>query len=280
MAPTGVDPAQHIGALARTEPERLLSAPDGTPWAAVWSHRPVQADVSGLAQHALVLHLSGSTLVEKWCEGRLLGHHSRIGSVSLVPARVRSSWVLGGHSRVLHLYLDPAQLARVAAARDGAPGAPGLRDFFAQDDARCARLLCRMLARAQAGLHDRLAHDELLAELVPHLLLRHAADRPLAPASQRLALTGATLRRLFAHVEEHLAGDLRLAELAAVACLSEDHFLRAFKAAVGCTPHRYVLDRRIARAASSCSSAAVRPSPKSLAPRASGARCRCRRSRS
>jgi AraC family transcriptional regulator len=41
---------------------------------------------------------------------------------------------------------------------------------------------------------------------------------------------------------------LRLAKLAALVRLSEDHFVRAFKAAVGQTPHPYVLARRIAQA--------------------------------
>ena len=247
MAWPAVHPALHIAALAHTEPELLISGGGGPPWGAVWSHPPVQAEVQGLQQHALVLHLSGSTLVEKWCEGRLAGHRSRIGSVSLVPALLRSRWVLGGPSRVLHLYVDPAQLADVAAAAEGPPVLSQLRDFFAEDDQRSASLLRRMLQRALGGLHDRLAHDELLAELLPHLLRRHAAERPLATAPQRLTLTGATLRRLFARVEEQLHGELRLADLAAVARLSDDHFLRAFKAAVGCTPHRYVLDRRITR---------------------------------
>jgi AraC family transcriptional regulator len=41
---------------------------------------------------------------------------------------------------------------------------------------------------------------------------------------------------------------LRLAKLAALVRLSEDHFVRAFKAAVGQTPNPYVLARRIAQA--------------------------------
>jgi AraC family transcriptional regulator len=247
MALPATHPPQLIAALAHTEPELLISDGEGAPWGAVFSHAPVQAEVQGLQQHAIVLHLSGSTLVEKWCEGRLAGHRSRIGSVSLVPALQTSRWVLGGHSRVLHLYVEPALLVEVAAAADSPPAPAQLRDFFAEDDPQSAALLRRTLLRAQRGLHDRLAHDELLAELLPHLMQRHAAERPLAASPQRLTLTGATLRRLFALVEEQLHADLRLAEMAAVARLSDDHFLRAFKAAVGVTPHRYVLDRRIAR---------------------------------
>jgi AraC family transcriptional regulator len=243
-------PAQCIGALSHTEPDRLISAGSGAQalYGAVWSHGPVQTEVTGLAHHALVLHLAGCTLVEKWRDGRLVGHRARIGSVSLVPAQVSSSWVLSGHSRVAHLYFDPARLAAAAAHLDGQPCLPKLHDFFADDDKVTAALMRVLLAQADAGTLDALGHDEVMSLLLRHLLRRHAADRP-APAPQlRTTLTAATLRRLFDHIEQRLDSELRLHSLAALARLSDDHFLRAFKAAVGQTPHRYVLCRRVALA--------------------------------
>jgi len=241
-------PAQRIGAVAHAEPELLITAGNGNLFAAIWSHAPVVAEVTGLAQHAIALHLGGCTLVEKWRDGRLLGHRSRIGSVTLVPAQVASTWVLTGHSRVAHLYVDPHRLALAAASADGPPCVPLLRDFFAEADAVLASLVRLVLAQAQAGRLDELAHDEVMSMLLRHLLRTHAVDRPLAAACVRVSLTAAVLRRLFEHIEERLAGELRLGELAALARLSDDHFLRAFKLAVGQTPHQYVLGRRITRA--------------------------------
>lgn len=245
MAQAARNAAERIGSLAHVEPDLLIGAA-ALPYGAIWSHAPVTAEVQGLEQHALVLHLAGSTLVEKWVDGRHAGHRSRIGSVSLVPAATRSTWVLGGWSQVAHLYIEPQRLARTAAAcgQDSAT----LGDFFAEDDAVSAALVRRMLALARSGQLDALAHDELMAQLLPHLLRRFPADQPAPPPPLKLGLTAATLKRLFAHVDEHLAAPLRLAELAAIARLSEDHFLRAFKAAVGQTPHQYVLERRIAHA--------------------------------
>jgi AraC family transcriptional regulator len=248
-------PAQRIGRVSRTEPDLLIAAGSGagTLYGAIWSHTPVHAEVTGLAQHALVLHLSGCSLVEKWVQGRLLGHRARIGSVSLVPAGMASTWVLGGHSRVAHLYLDPQRLADAGAELNPAGAPLALQDFFADDDEISAALVHRVLAQAQAGTLDALAHDEAMSMLLRHLLRRHGLQGPrphAAPSPERLTMTSATLRRLFEHIEQHLGTELRLHELAALARLSEDHFLRAFKAAVGQTPHRYVLSRRIARAQS------------------------------
>jgi AraC family transcriptional regulator len=53
------------------------------------------------------------------------------------------------------------------------------------------------------------------------------------------------LRRVLAYVEEHLAEDITVADLANVACLSVFHFTRAFAAATGVPPHRYVSRRRL-----------------------------------
>jgi AraC-like DNA-binding protein len=56
------------------------------------------------------------------------------------------------------------------------------------------------------------------------------------------------LRRVLDYVDEHLAQDIAVADLASVACLSIFHFTRAFSAAMGMPPHRYISQRRLKRA--------------------------------
>ena len=239
-------PANRIGSLAHVEPDLLISAGAGSLLGAIWSHSPTEANVTDLAQHAIVLHLSGSTLVEKWRDGRLVGHRSRIGSVSLVPAHAATQWILSGHSRVAHLYVDPQRLL-AAGSCEGLSFTPQMRDFFAETDDIMTSLVRLVFAQAQAGTLDNLAHDEVMSMVVRHLLRHYALERPLPAATARLTLTAVTLRRVFEYIEDRLGSTLRLAEFAALARLSDDHFLRSFKAAVGQTPHQYVLARRIAR---------------------------------
>jgi AraC family transcriptional regulator len=50
------------------------------------------------------------------------------------------------------------------------------------------------------------------------------------------------------YIDAHLEGDLTIDRLASVACLSRFHFARAFKAALGQSPHRYISGRRLERA--------------------------------
>ena len=65
-----------------------------------------------------------------------------------------------------------------------------------------------------------------------------------------VALRSRKLRRAIEYVETHLAEPLRSYHLAKIAGLSKAHFVRTFKAATGVTSHRFVMNRRLDRAAS------------------------------
>lgn len=51
-----------------------------------------------------------------------------------------------------------------------------------------------------------------------------------------------------AFIDRHYARPLTVEQLAGLAGLSRFHFIRAFRAQAGCTPHRYLRDRRLTRA--------------------------------
>jgi AraC family transcriptional regulator len=53
------------------------------------------------------------------------------------------------------------------------------------------------------------------------------------------------LRRAVEYMETNLLEEIRLAELAKVTELSPSHFARAFKASMGLTPHRWLVEQRI-----------------------------------
>jgi AraC family transcriptional regulator len=53
------------------------------------------------------------------------------------------------------------------------------------------------------------------------------------------------LVRVLDYVNANLEGDLTIDRMASIACLSRYHFARAFKQAVGQSPHRYVGAKRL-----------------------------------
>jgi AraC family transcriptional regulator len=241
--------ASRISEFSGGQPETLIEVGSRGVCAAIWSHSPITTEVAGLPQHAIALHLSGSSAVEKWYEGRLCGCQSAVGSVSLVPAYGSSRWVLAGYSRVMHVYVDPAMLVDLAEQNGSMRKASDLCDFFAQRDDVTAGLIKLLLSHHLAGCLDTLAYDEIMSLLLRNLMRRYGGGGALQHDphdSKRSVLSHCTLRKVLDMMEASLAEDIRLADIAATAHLSKDHFLWAFKTMMGQTPHQYLMDRRIA----------------------------------
>lgn len=116
---------------------------------------------------------------------------------------------------------------------------------IARDDvARLALLLDDMgttLGAEQTAANDLLARA---GGLVAHML--GSGEAALRDANGGMAPW--QVRRIRAHVDENLHARLPIRELAQMVRLSCSYFSRAFKVSFGCSPHAYVLQRRIARA--------------------------------
>ena len=66
--------------------------------------------------------------------------------------------------------------------------------------------------------------------------------------NQARGLPPVRLRRVLDQIEAHLGESITQCRLAGIAQLSTDHFARLFRHSTGLPPHRFVLQRRIARA--------------------------------
>lgn len=119
--------------------------------------------------------------------------------------------------------------------------------------------LLALLARARRALHEDPAMTGLYLEdasRILHLASQAAQSRrELVPVQSRRpdpsttgGLASWQVRKVTAHVEDRLQGNLLTDELAYVANLSPGHFCRAFKVSMGETPHAYVIRQRIRRA--------------------------------
>ena len=76
---------------------------------------------------------------------------------------------------------------------------------------------------------------------------RISADAPL-PLSTRGSLTATRLRLLDEFIDAGLGDAISVQAIASLLGLSEGYFMRAFSEATGSSPHRYLVDRRVARA--------------------------------
>jgi AraC family transcriptional regulator len=94
---------------------------------------------------------------------------------------------------------------------------------------------------------DRLEADVLIEALLRRLVLRCFGGK--LPRATTLVLDDRKVTRVMDYIDSNLSTDLSLDDLAPVAALSRYHFIRAFKATTGLTPHKFLLSRRMNEAA-------------------------------
>lgn len=203
--------------------------------------------------HHVVMSMSTGFRVESRELGSGRWRSSEVGPGELVIAGAGAAptelcWSSRGRGRtidLLELYLDPAMLG----ADD--EGAPYLRLEPQWTHVRDP-LLTQLLFELARGLKDPNSTEIVFGEHATMLFaqqLRRAHGAVAAqPRLQRGGLAPRSLARVREYVAAHLAGSLRLSQLAAVAALSTCHFARAFKLSTGLSPHAYVVRCRIEEA--------------------------------
>lgn len=216
-----------------------------------WRHSEGDLSEVQVRDTEIIVMLQGRLHVRRRGDGRLQHCRAIPGTIWLCPDGVCEDMIrlYGEVDESLHLYLPAEPLAATALReldvdpdRVGLHYVGGFRDPLIEQIARAVhsemvdpvparKMLIETLATA-LGVQVVRRHSNLVPE-----------SRPLPAA--RGALDARRLRRISDYIDAHLSEELTIAALANEACLSPFHFARAFKAATGKAPHRYLTDRRI-----------------------------------
>jgi AraC family transcriptional regulator len=152
----------------------------------------------------------------------------------------------------LHMYFPARHFSAEGLGIDAGNSAPGSlryqRSFQDPVVAEIAFAIVSEMRTQTAG--GRLLAETLSASLAARLVHSHSGlspDKDLEQISQQ-GLDRRRLTRVKEYIAANLEGDLTIAQLAKVACLSQFHFARSFKTAVGQSPHQYVSAHRLERA--------------------------------
>ena len=201
-----------------------------------------------LDHHYVVMHFGGAKHVTRRRDGPTVASIAESGSITIVPAGTSYVWRTEGPIAFAHLYIRPDQLHDAAGRERGDDRTARLIESVACRDPLLEPLFTTMIdAIAASATPSRLLLDSLLESFNQRLVQRHStiasSDGPRA-----VALAPHRLRRVIEFVDAHLGDDIGLADLVAAATTSQFHFSRAFRLALGCSPYRYLLRRRIDRA--------------------------------
>jgi AraC family transcriptional regulator len=196
--------------------------------------------------HHVCIRLGPSSILEWWIAGeRPRRQRVTPDDVHLTSAGVPMWYRLQEPSEILMLALAPSFIQHAAHEFTGA-GPVELRNQRAIRDAPILHLGLALQAELEAGCPaGRLYGEGLATALAIHLLQRYAVCPPQL-RSYGGGMPQARLRRVLEYMQTHLDQELSLAALAAVAQMSPYYFSRLFKQSTGLSPHRYILQQRMA----------------------------------
>lgn len=170
------------------------------------------------------------------------------GVVSFVPAgRRHHGWYAGGWFEVATLQLDPSTVDSIIGHAVDSNAIEFIPAVNRRD---------RLIHQVVLNLKDEMATGGVLGDLFVETLVATLATQlvreysNLTPrrAAHPPGLAADRLRRVLDYINDNLGSDIRLVMLATLADVSPDHLGRAFKQAIGLSPHRYVIERRLERA--------------------------------
>lgn len=197
--------------------------------------------------HEVNVALNGTLVTEKHSDsGRRIVTHGGNGNLCITPAgqTISASWDKTLDN--MGFFLEPDFVIRTAVENHFLPNFEFVEVQRKNDDL-IRNIGLTLLSEADSETPSgRLFSDSLIQTLTLHLLSNYSTAKPVPQTNG--GLSGYRLRRVQEFINENLENDLTLAEIAAVADLSQYHFARAFRKTVGQTTQQYVLQRRIEKA--------------------------------
>jgi AraC family transcriptional regulator len=178
-------------------------------------------------------------------------HHSGLaihGDIDIIPDRMPSRWEMKEPDTALVLGLS-RPLLRQAAEDSGSPDRIEIRSRFRVRDSQIEHIAWALMDEAQSGYPSGgLYLDCLATALAVQLLRNHSSLAALRPC-RRYGMPAWKLRQVQCYIEENLRCDLSLDMIAEVAGMRASHLKNTFRMATGMPVHRYVIRRRVERAA-------------------------------
>ena len=235
--------------LAVTAGRVLMSSQD-LPWDGIYWEKGenegfIPDDVT-VTQYYFAVN-TGPALEWEWKDGRSFRtHRYETGDIWVNLAGVPFSHRIQGHNQFLLLTLDPQKIVDLLPDQPLLERRAFRRQHQAQDRHLQALIQALLIEAEMGGPNGRLYADTIATALATHFVNHYGIDNPVdfsqVPVLERQRLGG-----VIDYIEAHLTEEISLADLALVAGLSKFHFSRLFKGAIGLTPHKYVLKRRVER---------------------------------
>jgi AraC family transcriptional regulator len=201
-----------------------------------------------VTQHYFAMN-AGPAFEWEWKDGSTFKKHRyETGDLWINPSGVPFSHRIDGHNQFVLLTLEPDKIPELWPDQPLLERQVFRRQHQAQDRHLQTLMQALLIEAEMGGPNGRLYADTLTTAIATHFANHYSLNYPVELANLR-PIERQRLGYVIDYIEAHLTDNLSLADIALAAGLSKFHFSRLFKAAIGLTPHQYVLKRRIERAA-------------------------------
>jgi AraC family transcriptional regulator len=170
------------------------------------------------------------------------------GDIHIIPSDTPSVWDLRGKDMFLTMNVSPALLNNVAKELGHGPDGIEIRNRFQVRDTPLENLGWALKEEMECGYPCGQLYFDSLAVAVTTRLIRYHSSNSIDMKRPNKRLSDRRLRQVFVYIEDNLAENIALGDLAAVVGLSVSHFNVLFREATGISPHQYLIRRRIERA--------------------------------
>lgn len=234
-------------------PGTVLSTSDDLGWNGVgtrsYRYDGLDVEVPALSEFVIVAYRRGATHMQRRFEGGWTRTQCSPGDLSLLTRSQWSHWHWTDRIDVSHVYLTDRFVSGIASeVTDRTAAEVRLHDVLRIQDPILSSAIDALTREARLPQPGGAIYVEAVAtQLVVHLIRNYASVR-FEESPARSALTSVQRKRLTDYVDAHLHEPLGLEQLAAAVGLGLWNFTRRFRDAFGCTPHRYVVERRLDRA--------------------------------
>ena len=202
-------------------------------------------------QMEITLALFGSQdgRVQRRGNGEFQDTPARPGTLWLCPIGVveESIRITDDLSRILHIFVghDVFKDVSRSVSRTVLPESIAYRAGIEDDFIRQVgyRISAELEEETSVG---GLLVDSLSSALAAHLVATYSSDQ--MQERETPAIEAFRMRRVLDYISDNLDADISLSDLSNIACLSRHHFARAFRAALGVPPHRFISEQRLHRA--------------------------------
>ena len=197
-----------------------------------------------------LIHVFTGPVRHEWhIDGHIHRINSGSGSALIVPRELEASvrvWRARPDTQWI-LEIDPATMEQRITESLGRSRLELVPNFDV-NDSQLLRLLQTLHGDVASGSPAGSLFGETIGAALALHLAQHYSTTSRANTNVPGGIAEGSLRRVLEYIQANLDGDLHLQELAEISDLSTFHFAKLFKRSTGCSPHQFVLQRRLERA--------------------------------